>query len=179
MIERLGSLRPRTVLVGALATVVIAIGFFAVWPAPAVEEIAGPLLDTRFMASGSDTAAYLDALGAQGRRRYAILATGDLLWAILHGLTLAAVIAVGARRSSLGSRWALVAVAALTYLVLDVAENGSILAALAAHPEPQPVPAVVMDLATSAKFVALAVGYLGAVPVLVAWARARRGRARD
>ncbi len=176
MLERLGSLRPRTVLVGVVATALIATVLFLVWPMPAVEEIAGPILDTRFMASGSDAAAYLDVLGPEGRRLYTILAVGDLLWAVLHGLTLAAVIAVGVRRSSLGGRWALLAVAALAYLVLDVAENSSILAALAAHPDPQPVPAIVMDLTTSAKFVALGVAYLAVVVVLVAWARSRGGR---
>jgi hypothetical protein len=177
MLERLGSLRPRTVLTGAVLTIVVATVLFLVWPMPAVEEIAGPILDTRFMASGTDAAGYLDALGAEGRRLYTVLAVGDLLWAILHGLTVAAVIAVGARRSSLGDRWALLAVAALAYLVLDVVENSSILAALAAHPDPQPVPAIVMDLVTSAKFVALGVAYLAVVVVLVAWARARGARA--
>ena len=174
MLERLGSLRPRTVLAGAIATALIAAGLFLVWPMPAVEEIAGPILDTRFMASGTDAADYLDALGAEGRRLYTILAVGDLLWAILHGLTVAAVIAVGARRCSLDGRWARLAVFALAYLVLDVVENSSILAALAAHPDPQPVPAIVMDLVTSAKFVALGVAYLGMVVVLAAWARGAR-----
>jgi hypothetical protein len=177
MLERLGSLRPRTVLAGGIITVIGAVGLFLVWPMPAVEDIAGPILDTRFMASGTDAAAYLDALGDEGRRLYTILAVGDLLWAIIHGLTVAAVIAVGTRRSPLDERWALLAVAALAYLVLDVVENSSILAALAAHPDPQPVPAIVMDLVTSAKFVALGVAYLAVVVVLVAWARARGGRA--
>jgi hypothetical protein len=176
MLERLGSLRPRTVLAGAGATVLIAVGLFLVWPMPAVEEIAGPILDTRFMASGTDAAGYLDALGAEGRRLYTILAVGDLLWAILHGATVAAVIAVGTRRSSLGDRWGLLAVFALAYLVLDVVENSSILAALAAHPDRQPVPAIVMDLVTSAKFIALGVAYLAVAVVLVAWVRARGGR---
>ena len=173
MLGRLGLLRPRTVLAGALVTVLIAVVLFLVWPRPAVEEIAGPILDTRFMASGTDAAAYLDALGAEGRRLYTLLAVGDLLWAILHGATVATMIAVGTHRSSLDDRWALLAVFALAYLVLDVVENSSILAALAVHPDPQPVPAIVMDLVTSAKFVALGVAYLAVVVVLAAWTRAR------
>jgi hypothetical protein len=176
MLERLGSLRPRTVLAGAVLTVLVAVGLFLVWPMPAVEEIAGPILDTRFMASGSDAAGYLDALGAEGRRLYTILAVGDLAWAILHGSTVAAAIAVGTRRSALDGRWARLALFALAYLVLDVVENSSILAALAAHPDQQPVPAIVMDLVTSAKFVALGVAYLAVIVVLVAWGRARDGR---
>lgn len=177
MLQRLASVRPRTVLLGAVVTVVGAVTLFAVWPLPAVEEIAGPILDARFMASGSDAAAYLDELGEEGRRLYTVLAVGDLVWAVVHGLTLAAAIAVGVRRSALGERWSLLAVAALAYLVLDVVENSSILAALAAYPDSQPVPALAMDLVTSGKFVALGVAYLGVVVAVVAWARSARASA--
>lgn len=176
MLQRLGARRPRTVLVGGILTIAVAIVLFLVWPLPAVEEIAGPVLDTRFMASGSDAADYLEELGSEGRRLYTIFAVGDLLWAVLHGLTVATAIAVGVRRSALSTRWALTAVATLAYLVLDVAENSSVLAALAAHPAPQPVPALAMDLITSAKFVALGVAYVGLVVALVAWSRSGTDR---
>lgn len=172
MLQRLGDMRPRTLAAGAAVTVVGATGLFLIWPMPAVEEIAGPILDTRWLASGSDAAAYLDALGEAGRRRYTILAVGDLLWAIVHGLTAAAAIAVGVRRSALADAWSWLSAAALAYLVLDVAENSSILAALAAHPDPAPVPAGLLDLLTAAKFVALGVAYLAAVAALAAWWRA-------
>ena len=174
MISWFGSVRPRSF--GALVVITLAgaISLFLVWPLPQVEAIAGPVLDTRFTASGSDAADYLETLGPEGRRLYTAFAVGDLVWAIVHGLTLAIGIAVGVRRSALDDRVGVLAVFGLAYLVLDVAENSSVLAALGAHPGRPPVPAIVLDLLTSAKFVALGLAYAALVVALVAWARARR-----
>lgn len=161
----------------AAITLAGAVVLFAVWPLPQVEGIAGPVLDTRFLASGSDAVGYLTSLGPEGRRLYAIFAVGDLGWAIVHGLTLATGTAAGVRRSNLDDRLGGLAVFGLAYLVLDVGENASVLAALGAHPEAPPVPALLMDGLTAAKFVALGVAYAALLVALVGWARVGRAPA--
>lgn len=174
---RLAAVPARVLLGGVVLTVLVAALLFLVWPMPEVERLGGgPILDTRFMASGSDAPEYLAALGERGRRLYALFAVADMAWAVLHGLTVAACTAVGVSRSRLDDRLVVLATVPLAYLALDLVENASVLAALAAHPRPPPVPAGLLDVVTSLKFLSLGVAYAGLLVGLVAWARAARGQ---
>lgn len=174
---RLAAVRPRTLAWLAVATIVVAVLLFAIWPLPQVEDLAGgAVLDTRGFGSGDPAADYLDAAGSEGRRLYAIMLTGDIFWTILHGFTVAIAIAVGITRSRLDNRVAVVAVAPLAGTVLDVIENSLFLAGIAAHPDAPPATAL-MGVVTGTKFIVLGIGWLAMVVALAAWFMASRQRA--
>jgi hypothetical protein len=175
--DKLSAVRPRTFLTGVVLTLVIGAVLFAIWPMPRVEQLAGePVLDTRGFAAGTAAAAYIDRLGDEGRRLYAIMLSGDIIWTLIHGFTVALGIVLGVSRSRLDDRLRWLALAPLTAAVLDIAENSAFLAAIAAHPDGPPLPAAVMNVITGTKFIVLAVGYVALAVALVAWARSRRGQ---
>jgi hypothetical protein len=175
MFDRLGAVRPRTFLTGVLLTLAGAVLLFGVWPLPEVEAIGGgPVLDTRGFSAGSDAQTYLDALGAEGRRLYAIMLTGDVLWTVVNGLTVAAGIALGITRSRLDSRLVVLAVVPLAAMGLDLVENTAFLLGITAHPDAPPIPAAVMNVVTGTKLIAVVLGYLILAVALLAWFRRSR-----
>jgi hypothetical protein len=177
MIDRLARVQPRTFAVAAAATALIALVLFAVWPMPQAQELAGgPVLDTRGFRAGAAAAGYVEALGEEGRRLYAIMQVGDLLWTPLHGFTLAAGIALGFTRSSLDGRLAPLAWLPLVGAALDVVENSTFLAAIAAHPSPPPVPPAVMGAVSGLKLTVVGVSYVVLAAALAAWALRPRRR---
>ena len=140
---------------------------------------AGPVLDVRFGYSPADVHAYAGALGAEGRRLYAItLMTLDLAYPALYSLFLSGLLAAVLSRGFSGRR-GIVWLATIPFgiALLDVAENLSIVALLRHFPTAPLWLAHLASAFTVDKWLAVGIAAIALLVGLVAWAiRGLHGR---
>ncbi|RMH40930.1 MAG: hypothetical protein D6688_12310 [Alphaproteobacteria bacterium] len=158
---------------GIVAAAIAVWLLMSIWTVPAISPPGFKPFDFAFPAYDAErAAAYLRALGAEGRARYL---GRQIVLDLFYPALLTAVVGIGALRLAPGRAGRWIAGLAILAMVLDYGENGLIVAVLRAGPEA--VDALRLrwlGIVTAAKFTTYGVAMLGLLFLMM-----RRWRQRN